>query len=92
MHVFSLKGNSALSNFMEIYMNKTKQRHITTKEAAEYLGFKVKTLANWRAEGTGPNFFRLHNRCFYTLEELDDYRDKKAQRISTIYFAQLGFL
>jgi hypothetical protein len=28
----------------------------TSQEAAEYLGFKLRTLANWRSQGKGPHF------------------------------------
>lgn len=32
---------------------------LTPKQAAEFLGLAVGTLANWRVRGDGPRFFRL---------------------------------
>jgi hypothetical protein len=32
---------------------------LTPKQAAEFLGLAVGTLANWRVRGAGPRFFRL---------------------------------
>lgn len=62
---------------------------LSTEEAADYLGFAVKTLQNWRSEGTGPRYKRLRNRCFYPLEYLHDFQDKKSEDKDTIYFASI---
>ncbi len=63
---------------------------LSTEEAAIYLGFAPKTLQNWRSDGTGPNYHVLRNRCFYRLEDLHDFQDKKAKRVETVYFATMA--
>ena len=40
------------------------------RNAAEYLGFSEKTLAQYRSRGTGPRFVK-RGRIFYFKEDLD---------------------
>lgn len=45
---------------------------MTTKEAAEYLGFSEISLRRWRMKGTGPKFLKLGlRRVRYRKEDLD---------------------
>ncbi|QYJ03110.1 helix-turn-helix domain-containing protein [Nocardioides panacisoli] len=39
---------------------------LTTDQVAEALGVSTKTLANYRARGTGPKYVRVGGRVFYT--------------------------
>tara|TARA_B100000315_G_C14126480_1_gene384931 strand:- start:232 stop:465 length:234 start_codon:yes stop_codon:yes gene_type:complete len=41
--------------------------------AAKYLDKATKTLAMWAMAGKGPPVHRSGGRCFYYLQELDDY-------------------
>jgi hypothetical protein len=45
------------------------------KAAAEYLGVKPKSLANWRSEGRGPAYLKIGGRVLYEIEELKRFRD-----------------
>lgn len=67
-------------------INETRQIY-TTKQAAEYLGVAPKTLANWRAEGTGPYYTRFLNRCRYSIEDLKHFMKKKSEKIRTEYYS-----
>lgn len=56
-----------------------KEKKLSTKEAAEVLGYSHYTLRNWR-QGfkrwriglSGPRFDSVHGRIFYTEDWLDD--------------------
>jgi hypothetical protein len=46
---------------------------LTRKDAALYLGVNPKTLAMWAMQGKGPPIRRVGGRCFYTIDDLDDF-------------------
>ncbi|MFF0706586.1 helix-turn-helix transcriptional regulator [Gordonia sputi] len=46
---------------------------MTEAEAAAYLRTPRTTLAHWRLEGRGPNFYRLGRSIRYRRSQLDDY-------------------
>ena len=43
------------------------------KEAAKYLGWTEKTLANWQFRGEGPPSVRIAGRRFYFQRDLDAF-------------------
>ena len=44
------------------------------KEAAQYIGLSIATLARMRVDGTGPVFIQIHTRSIgYRREDLDDW-------------------
>lgn len=43
----------------------------TTRQVADQLGVKPKTLANWRSMGIGPRWFRVGGRVMYRQAEID---------------------
>ena len=49
----------------------------TTSQAAAYIGGSnpptVRTLANWRKRGIGPDYIRVGNKIRYTTEALQRY-------------------
>ena len=50
---------------------KTEPLLMNEKEAAELLGFAVRTLQTWRSRGGGPPFIRVSSRCVrYRREDL----------------------
>lgn len=49
---------------------------VTRAEAAKFLGFSIKTLAQWAWEGRGPRPRRVGGRVFYRLEDLQAFRDR----------------
>lgn len=49
-----------------------------TASAAEYLGLRPKTLANWRSTDTGPPYRRHGGRIVYAIEELDKWSAQRA--------------
>lgn len=53
----------------------TPDGRVTRKEAARFLGFKPKTLAEWQRLGIGPRSFMVGGRRFYRLDELEQYAD-----------------
>lgn len=49
-------------------------RLITEKAAADFLGYSVRALQNWRVRGGGPKFVRVSGRSIrYRLRELNDW-------------------
>lgn len=50
-------------------------RLLTPKDAARYIGYKPKTLENWRNRGVGPAYTRIGNMVRYELADLDAWID-----------------
>lgn len=48
-------------------------RRLKSREAAEYLGVALGTLANWRCQGRGPKFSGRGAGVRYRLSDLDAY-------------------
>ena len=46
---------------------------LTTKEAAEFLGLKEKTLRIWRMDKKGPNYIRINRSIRYRRDDLDEF-------------------
>ena len=59
------------------------------RNAASYLGVKEKTLAMWRAEGTGPRFIK-RGRIFYYKEDIDIWLNEDGRHHSTAQALQMG--
>ena len=55
---------------------------LDVKNAALYLGFKDKTLAIMRGNGSGPKFIK-RGRVFYYKEDLDDWINQGGRFSST---------
>lgn len=53
----------------------TPDGRVARSEAARFLGFKPKTLAEWHRLGVGPESFLVGGRRFYRLAELREYAD-----------------
>jgi hypothetical protein len=51
----------------------TPDGRVTRAEAAKYLGFSPKTLAEWHRLGLGPPSFKIGGRRFYWLADLCPY-------------------
>tara|TARA_R110000772_G_scaffold18400_6_gene51410 strand:- start:17846 stop:18052 length:207 start_codon:yes stop_codon:yes gene_type:complete len=51
----------------------TPDGRVSRNEAAKFLGFKPKTLAEWHRLGVGPDSFMVGGRRFYRLSELEAY-------------------
>jgi hypothetical protein len=51
----------------------TPDGRVTRAEAARFLGFKPKTLANWARLGIGPDSIMVGGRRFYHLDDLQRY-------------------
>jgi hypothetical protein len=46
---------------------------LTTKQAAKYLGYKEKTLSNWRTEKVGPRYYGRRHLIRYRRSDLDHW-------------------
>ena len=51
----------------------TPHGRVSRVEAAKFLGFKPKTLAEWHRKGLGPRSQMVGGRRFYALDELVRY-------------------
>jgi len=63
---------------------------LTPKEAALLLGFKVKSLANWRTAGRGPPFRKINGQVRYMRSSLEAWVNEHAERRSTSERPQTG--
>lgn len=53
-------------------------------EAAELLGFSVRTLQTWRFRGGGPQFIRVSSRCIrYRREDLEAWIEERTRRTTS---------
>ena len=43
---------------------------LSPEEAAEMLGLSPGTLANWRYSGTGPAYYKLGRKVFYSRKDI----------------------
>lgn len=59
------------------------------RNASYYLGVKEKTLAMWRAGGTGPRFIK-RGRVFYYKEDLDAWLNEHGRHRSTAQALHTG--
>lgn len=64
---------------MQKGLNATPDGRVSRSEAARFLGFKPKTLAEWQRLGIGPKSFMVGGRRFYRLDELEQYADGSKQ-------------
>jgi hypothetical protein len=60
-------------------LNSTPDGRVSRSEAARFLGFKPKTLANWHRQGVGPKSVMVGGRRFYHVDELQAYASGKKQ-------------
>lgn len=52
--------------------------HLTSIEAADWLGLKEVTLREWRSKEKGPPFVEISPRCIrYALEDLIQWRNDR---------------
>jgi hypothetical protein len=58
---------------MALMVQATPDGRVNRNEAARFLGFKPKTLAEWQRLGIGPRSFMVGGRRFYFLAELEQY-------------------
>jgi hypothetical protein len=52
-------------------------RHVSSAEAAEYLGVDVRLLENWRSQGRGPRYRKFSKLVRYSLADLRAFADAR---------------
>lgn len=68
----------------EVSVRVTPDGRVSRNDAAAFLGFKPKTLAEWQRLGVGPVSHLVGGRRFYRLDELREYASgSKAVRADT---------
>lgn len=66
-------------------------RLINEHEAADYLGYSVRALQNWRHRGGGPPFIKVSSRTVrYRRRELDDWANARLVKSTSDAAARLG--
>lgn len=50
--------------------------NLTAAQAAEFLGIKPTTLANWRMSNKGPEYMRIGRMIRYRYNDVAAFRDK----------------
>ena len=58
------------------------KKFLNTSEAAEYLGLKPQTLANWRHLRKGPDYHMFGSRPMYSKAGLNEYAESNRIRLS----------
>ncbi|MFC2925266.1 MULTISPECIES: helix-turn-helix transcriptional regulator [Hyphobacterium] len=53
---------------------------LTPKQAARYLNLAEISLAKWRVDGTGPEYFKLGRAVRYRVDSLDAWLEERLQR------------
>jgi excisionase family DNA binding protein len=74
------KGNQGQVTAAAAAPGSDTKRLLGTKEAAEYLGLAVQTLAKMRVSGDSPPFFKLGRQVMYDREELDAWVTERRRR------------
>lgn len=67
-------------------MAKPENKYLTAEDAAEYVGYSVCTLANYRSRRIGPVFHKMpgrFGRVLYAVKDLDDWIATRAQVVAT---------
>lgn len=59
-----------------------KQKYLTNKEAALYLGLGPHILNRWRVTGKGPRYIKFERSVLYAVDELEAFVKSKT-RVST---------
>ncbi len=65
-------------------------KHLTTSQAAAYLGVSPEFLAKARVSGNGPAFARFGRKIVYRLIDLNEYVSKRVYRSTSEYPHQGG--
>ncbi len=63
-----------MENTTKNYKNRA-NRLLTPKQAEEYLGIPVKSLANWRSLGKGPAYYKLGGKVRYSENDLEKWQE-----------------
>lgn len=61
--------------------DKIKDKLLSTKELAEYLGISEWTIAHYRTYGTGPEYLKLGNYVRYKVSDIEAWLEKKKREL-----------
>lgn len=64
-------------------------RHLSTKEAARFIGLSNRTLEKHRSYGTGPVYRKIGGRVVYTIDDLQAWSLRAARTSTTDPDAQV---
>jgi predicted DNA-binding transcriptional regulator AlpA len=56
------------------------QKHderLRVRDAADYIGLSISTLAKWRITGFGPRYIKAGARVLYDRADLDEWMNKR---------------
>jgi len=59
-----------------MYQSFNDNKFVSETDAAEFLGLKRQTLANWRHKRKGPPYHKFSTRVLYAIPDLLIYRQK----------------
>ena len=52
-------------------MKKPERKYLTAADAAEYIGYTVNTLSQYRSKKIGPSYSKVRGRVLYAVEDLN---------------------
>lgn len=55
----------------------------TSREVADYLGYSIGTLRNWRSQGRGPRFIGRKDGVRYRWRDVEAWLDQKTTRTAS---------
>lgn len=67
-------------------MTKQERKYLKPEDAAEYVGYSVNTLAQYRSKRKGPVFHKMpgqYARVLYAVEDLDNWIATRAKVVVT---------
>lgn len=73
-----MTGNS----IEQVKVRITPDGRLSRADAAAFLGYAPKTLADWKCRGIGPKSLQVGGRIFYRLTDLEAFRDSGSLRIA----------
>ena len=59
----------------------SKPSHMTTREAADFLGFTAGTLRVWRSQGKGPSYYKVGRMIRYEVDDLEAWKSANVKHV-----------
>lgn len=62
-------------------VKEVKPSYMTTREAADFLGFTAGTLRVWRSQGKGPSYYKVGNAVRYKIDDVEAWKNENVKRV-----------
>lgn len=62
-------------------VKEVKPLYMTTREAADFLGFTAGTLRVWRSQGKGPSYYKVGSTVRYEMDDLEAWKNENVKHV-----------